>query len=226
MDRRVRFRLYLITDRKLAQRHGGLLATVAAALSAAATVAAPGAVAVQLREKDLGGRELYELARAVRAQCARYGAPLIVNDRLDIALAAEADGVHLPGGAVAVSDARRLMGPTRLIGVSTHQPAEVAAAAEAGADFAVYGPVYAPLSKAAVGAERGPEGFGAALGASNGLPIYALGGMTAQRVRALAGAAALPERSRPGGVAVIGAVFGADDPAVATRELLRALLVW
>ncbi|HXR26002.1 MAG TPA: hypothetical protein VN742_11615, partial [Candidatus Binataceae bacterium] len=69
MDCRARFQLYLITDRKLAQRHGGLPATVAAALSAAATVAPPGAVAIQLREKDLGGRELHELAHAVRAHC-------------------------------------------------------------------------------------------------------------------------------------------------------------
>ena len=206
-------------------RHGGLPATVAAALSAAAT-AAPGAVAVQLREKDLGGRELHELARAVRAQCARYGAPLIVNGRLDVALAVEADGVHLPGDSFAVGDARRLMGPSRLIGVSTHQPDEVAAAARAGADFAAYGPVYAPLSKAAVGAECGAEGLGAALRAGLGMPLYALGGITAARVRELAGAAALKERSRPGGVAVIGAVFGANDPAAATLELLRALAVW
>ena len=224
MDRRASFRLYLITDRKLALRHGGLPAAVAAALSGAA--AEPGAVAVQLREKDLGGRELHELARAVRERCARYGAPLIVNDRLDVALAVEADGVHLPGDSFAVGDARRLMGRSRLVGVSTHQPAEVAAAARAGADFAVFGPVYAPLSKAAAGAERGAEGLGAALRAGGGMPVYALGGITADRVRELAGAAALGERSRPGGVAVIGAVFGADDPGAATRELLRALAVW
>jgi len=226
VDRRARFRLYLITDRRLAQRHGGLPATVAVALSAAATIAPRGAVAIQLREKDLGGRELHELAQAVRVHCTRYGAPLIVNDRLDVALAVEADGVHLPGGSFAVVAACLQIARRRLVGVSSHQPAEVAAAARAGADFVVYGPVYAPLSKAAVSEERGAEGLGAALLAGEGLPVYALGGITAARVRELAGAAALIERSRPGGVGVIGAVFGADHPAEATRELLRALAVW
>jgi thiamine-phosphate pyrophosphorylase len=220
---RAGFRLYLITDRKLAARHGGLPAALAAALSAAASAAPPGTVAVQLREKDLGARELYELACALRACCTRYGAPLIVNDRLDVALAAGADGVHLPGDSFAISDARRLMGPTRLIGVSTHQPDEVAAAEQAGADFAVYGPVYAPLSKALIGAERGVEGFAAALHASQGMPVYALGGITAARARELAGAAALGEPSRPSGVGVIGSVFSAEDPAAATRELLQVL---
>jgi thiamine-phosphate pyrophosphorylase len=115
------------------------------------------------------------------------------------------------------------MGPTRLIGVSTHQPDQVAAAEQAGADFAVYGPVYAPLSKALAGVERGAEGFAAALHASQGMPVYALGGITAARVRELAGVGALPNRNRAGGVAVIGSVFGADDPAAATLELLQVL---
>ena len=199
---------------------------VAAALQAATAAAPRGAIAVQLREKDLNSCELYELARAVRAQCAAYDAPLLINDRLDLALAVEADGVHLTSASVGVTDARRLLTSTRLIGVSTHQPGEVAAAAAAGADFAVYGPVYAPLSKAAVGAERGPEWLGAALRASQGLPLYALGGITAQRIRELGGTAALFDRGRPAGVAVIGAVFGVDNPGAATCELLRALAAW
>ena len=83
-----------------------------------------------------------------------------------------------------------------------------------------------PAGGAAAAGGGAPWGRGAAAAAGQGMPIYALGGMTAQRVRALAGAAALPERSRPRGVAVIGAVFGADDPAAATRVLLQALLLW
>src|SRR5713226_935751 len=120
---------------------------VEAALSAAATIAGPGAVAIQLREKDLEARELYELARALRERCSRYGAPLIVNDRLDVAIAAQADGAHLPANSFAVADARRLVGSAAPIGVSTHQVSEAAAAKAAAADFAVFGPVYAPLSK-------------------------------------------------------------------------------
>src|SRR5690242_3526144 len=138
--RRVPFRLYLITDRNLAARRGGVVAVAEAALSAASATAQGGAVALQLREKDMEARPLYELARALRELCSRYGAALIVNDRVDVALAAGADGVHLPANSFAVADARRLVGATRLIGVSTHEAGEVGAAAAAGAGLAVYGP--------------------------------------------------------------------------------------
>ena len=218
------FRLYLITDRKLAARHGGLPAVVEAALSAASTTAGPGAVAVQLREKDLDARDLYELARALRERCSRWGAALLVNDRLDIAIAAGADGAHLPANSFAVADARRLMGPSALIGVSTHQVGEVAEAQAAGADFAVFGPVYDPLSKPVYGPAGGVEKLGAACRAVPGLPLYALGGISAERVRELG--RSLRRNDRPAGVAVIGAVFGANDPAVATHRLLQALETW
>jgi thiamine-phosphate pyrophosphorylase len=156
--RRVSFRLYLITDRNLAARRGGVVAVAEAALSAASASDQPGAVALQLREKDMEARPLYELARALRELCSRYGAALLVNDRVDVAIAAGADGVHLPANSFAVADARRLVGATRLIGVSTHEAGEVGGAAAAGADFAVYGPVYEPLSKASYGAAPRPQG--------------------------------------------------------------------
>ena len=133
--------------------------------------------------------------------------------------------MHLPGGSFAISDARRLMGRPRLVGVSTHEPAEVAAAAQAGADFAVYGPVYAPLSKAAAGVERGAEGLGDRA-PRGGWDARVRAGRYHCRARARARRGGGAQRRRPGGVAVIGAVFGADDPAEATRELLRALAVW
>ncbi len=227
MDRRrVPFRLYLITDRNLAARRGGVVAVAEAALSAASATAGPGAVALQLREKDMEARAQYELACALRELCSRYGAALLVNDRVDVAIAAGADGVHLPANSFAVADARRLVGSTRLIGVSTHEGGDVGAAAEAGADFAVYGPVYEPLSKASYGAARGAEELGAACRAGAGLPVFALGGITAERIAELGGTPALREGGRPAGVAVIGAVFGADDPAAATRTLLDALASW
>ncbi len=227
MDRRrVPFRLYLITDRNLAARRGGVVAVAEAALSAASATAQAGAVALQLREKDMEAREQYELASALQELCSRYGAALLVNDRVDVAIAAGADGVHLPANSFAVADARRLVGATRLIGVSTHEAGEVGAAATAGADFAVYGPVYEPLSKASYGAARGAESLGAACRAGAGLPVFALGGITAERIAELGGTPALAEGGRPAGVAVIGAVFGADDPAAATRALLDALASW
>jgi thiamine-phosphate pyrophosphorylase len=200
-----------------------LVTTVEAALRAAATVAPPGAVAVQLREKDLEGRELYELAGAVRELCSGFGAPLLVNDRIDVALAVKADGAHLPANSFALADARRLLGPSRLIGVSTHSVLEVASAAAAGADFAVFGPVYAPLSKPPTGAGGGVESLAAASRAGGRMPVYALGGITAERIQEWAGTAALEGGGHPCGAGVIGAVLGADDPGAATRELLLAL---
>ena len=222
----VPFRLYLISDRKLAARHGGLEAAAEAALSAASAAAGPAAVALQLREKDLEARELLEVARALRHVCSRFDAALIVNDRIDVAVAAGADGVHLPANSFAVEDARALFGAAGIVGVSTHDAGEVAQAAMAGADFAVFGPVYDPLSKAAYGPARGAEGLGAAGRAAGAMPLFPLGGITAGRVRELGETAALKGRGGLAGVAVIGAVFGAADPAAATRELLDALASW
>jgi len=223
---RVGFKLYLITDRKLASRHGGLLPICAAALRAGREVAGDGAIAIQLREKDLPGRELYELARTMRKLCTKFGAPLIVNDRIDVALASGADGVHLPADSFAIADARRLLGRSRLIGVSTHEISEVRAAVRGGADFAVFGPVYAPLSKTGYGRPRGFAALRAACHAAAGMPVFALGGITAERARRLAAPRRRDARRAGGdvaGVAVIGAVFGADDPARAVKSLLAAL---
>jgi thiamine-phosphate pyrophosphorylase len=233
---RVGFKLYLITDRKLAARHGGLLPICEAALRAAREAASPGAIAIQLREKDLPARELYELACALRKLCARFRAPLIVNDRIDIAIASGADGVHLPADSFAIADARRLLGRSRLIGISTHEIGEVGAAYGAGADFAVFGPVYAPRSKAGgyapprgIAALRaachaaGPNAAGPSAAAA--MPVFALGGITAARARALA-AGARADGGAGGeiaGVGVIGVVFGADDPAQAVKSILAAL---
>jgi thiamine-phosphate pyrophosphorylase len=216
------FRLYLITDRKLAAAHGGLLPAVEAALAAAAEAAGPGAIAMQLREKDLDARDLYELACVLRERCAPYGAPLLINDRLDVAIAAGADGVHLPANSFAIADARALLGYSRLIGVSTHDFSEAADAAKAGADFAVYGPIYDPVSKPAYGPPAGLVKLARAVEAAGSMPLYALGGITADRAGELA--RTLDRAHRPRGVAVIGAILAANDPAEATRQLLSAFI--
>ncbi len=210
-NHRAPFSLILITDRRLVKN--GIAAACEEALAAARMYRR--GVAVQLREKDLGGRELLELALELRRVCTSHGAMLLVNDRIDVALAAGADGVHLPADSVAVADARRLLGPAKLIGVSTHSIAEVRAAAAAGADFAVFGPVYHPISKGAYGEAVGVEGLKKACAAST-IPVYALGGITADRI---------PELSASGaaGVAVIGSVFGADSVGLAVRKLLQAI---
>ena len=216
---RVSFRLYLITDRRVV-RSGDLISACEAALTVARQVAPPGTVALQIREKDLSARALYQLALRLREICTRAGAPLIVNDRVDAAIAADADGVHLPSDSIGISMARKLLGPDRLIGVSSHSPADVAAAARQGADFAVFGPVFDPLSKPAGASAWGPNGLGAACGAG-AIPVFALGGITPERTRELF---AYPGPvARPAGVASIGAIFAADSPAVATAAMLSAL---
>jgi thiamine-phosphate pyrophosphorylase len=219
-SRKVSFQLYLITDRQLAAASAGLIATVEAALAVCAEIERLGALAVQLREKDLEARELYQIARALKPICTRFKAPLIVNDRIDVAIAAGADGAHLASTSFAIAEARTLLGPSRLIGVSTHRPEEVTVAARDGADFAVFGPVFNPLSKGAYGPATGLAALTDAVKAADGMPLYALGGITASRIEQIAG---LASGSRPSGVAAIGAVFGTATPGAAVREMLHAL---
>jgi thiamine-phosphate pyrophosphorylase len=212
--RRASFRLYLITDRKLA-RGGDLIATCEAVLRAAEESGARGQLAIQIREKDLTARALYALALRLREPCRRYGAPLFINDRVDVAMAVGADGVHLPADSFSPTDARKLLGPHRLIGVSTHAIDEVIAAADGGADFAVYGPVFEPISKSSYGPPRGIEALREVCAQST-IPVFALGGINAERARELAGTGAA-------GVAAIGAVMGAEHPGAAVRSLLDAI---
>jgi thiamine-phosphate pyrophosphorylase len=219
------FKIYLITDRKLAAKRGGLIAMTAAALSAAP----PNTVAVQLREKDLEAGELVALGRELRTLCSRHHARLLVNDRIDVAIAAHADGVHLPADSFAVADARALIGNGGLVGVSTHDDVEVIGAARAGADFVVYGPVFDPLSKTSYTIARGAAGLIAA-GRAASIPVFALGGITADRVRELGIAFAIGKAlglsTHPAGIAVIGSIYDAPDPAAAMHELLSALASW
>lgn len=207
------FRLYLITDRKLAGA-SGILAVCEAALQGAPR----GTVAIQLREKDLEARELFELACQMRQLCDRYGAPLMVNDRIDVAIAARADGVHLASRSIRAADARKLLGNNVLIGVSTHSPADVIDAAGQGADFVVFGPVFAPLSKSSYGTPQGRDGLRAACHVAP-IPVFALGGITAERIESIADCDAA-------GVGVIGSVMGADDPKGAVESLIEAIARW
>jgi thiamine-phosphate pyrophosphorylase len=192
-------RLVLVTDRRAT---GGrdLAVVVRAALDA-------GLPAVQLRENDLPGRPLLALAETLRAATVHTGAFLFVNDRIDVAIAVGADGVHLGGGSVPVEVARRLVGPDALIGVSTHAPGE----SPVGADFAFFGPVWETPGKTPVGTERLADAVRAAA-----IPVLAIGGVTAERIPAVRAAGAA-------GAAVIRAILAAPDVARATRELLAAL---
>jgi thiamine-phosphate pyrophosphorylase len=197
--------VYLITDR--AQTNGRpLLDVIDAALHA-------GIRAVQLRERDLTTRELLMLAERLRERTRNAGAALLINDRVDVALACDADGIHLPTHSFAVADARALLGPQRLIGVSTHTPAEVAAAARDGANFAVFGPIYDTPSKRPYGAPLGLDALREARAAAP-LPLFAIGGVDLEHVAAVRHAGA-------DGVAVIRAVLAAPDPGLAAAALLK-----
>lgn len=203
----VDFRICLITDRKSA-RNGDIVRTVAEALEG-------GIRAVQLREKDLAGRELYRLAVAMRAVTARAGARLLVNDRADVALAVGADGVHLGRLSIPAADARRLMGPGALIGCSAHNPEELREAEDGGADFVTFGPVYATPSKAPYGPPVGIGALRAACQATR-IPVFALGGVSPANAGEVLAAGAR-------GIALISAVIAAEDPRAAAAELAARL---
>jgi thiamine-phosphate pyrophosphorylase len=186
---------------------------------AVAAAVAGGADWVQLRERALAGRALLAwadaLSAAARAAAGARSVKILVNRRVDVALAAEADGVHLGFDAMEAAQARALLGAGRLVGVSAHAPGELAAAAAAGADYAHLAPLFAPFSKAA---ERPALGLAALAGACAAarLPVLAQGGIDAAR-------AAAAVRAGAAGVAVTGAVLGAADPGAAARALRRAL---
>jgi thiamine-phosphate pyrophosphorylase len=202
------FDIYLITDRRLAEPGGGLIGVVERALTG-------GIKGMQLREKDLGGRDLFELALRLRDLTRRYGARLLINDRLDIALATGADGVHLPRNGFPPDEARRFLGGEKLIGVSTHSVEEALEAERAGADFITLGPIYATPSKAQYGE---PVGLGPLNEASRKLkiPVFAIGGIKKEMLKEVVSAGAF-------GVAVISAVLGTEDVRKSTEELTREL---
>lgn len=199
--------VHLITDRRLAP-------DLASRVEAALAGAPPGRVAVQLREKDLAARDLLALARSLAAVCHARGQLLLVNDRIDVALAAGADGVHLPAAGIPPADARRLLGPAALVGVSCHSAADVARARDGGATYATFSPIYDTPSKRAYGPPLGVAALRSA--SAGGLPLVALGGVDATRAPEVVAAGAA-------GVAVIRAWLGGPAPSDAVRALLAAL---
>ncbi len=180
-----------------------------------AEVVVAGATVIQLRDKEAPPRELLALARRLRAVTARHRARLIVNDRLDIALAAGADGVHLGPDDVPLAAARRVVPDGFLLGHSTDDPGMARRAEADGADYLGCGTVFPTTSKADAGAVIGVGGL-AAVARSVRIPVLAIGGVTAERVALLGGSGA-------SGVAVISAVMAARRPANATRRLLEAM---
>ncbi len=159
---------------------------------------------MQLREKDLEGGPLYSLAVDLRGLTREFDAKLLVNDRIDVALAADADGVVLPASSFTTAEARRLLGPDKILARSTHSAAEVERAAREPLDFVLFGPIHATPSK--TGAPQGIERLREA--ARLGIAVYAVGGITAENAREAIGVGAA-------GVAVIRAAM--EGPGVVGR---------
>jgi thiamine-phosphate pyrophosphorylase len=201
------FDLYLITDRTLT-RGRDLSAVVEQSLSG-------GARAIQLREKDLCGKELFELADKISVLCQRYNAQLFINDRIDVALAVDAAGVQLGKTSLPIDTARALLGAEKSIGYSAHSLEEAKMAQRHGADFVLFGPVFMTPSKASFGAPQGLTALKEIV-AKLGVPVYAIGGIKAEN---------LTETMRTGvrGVALISAVMNAETPKAAARSILTKL---
>ena len=202
----------------LGQCHLYLIAGPMAGLEAMAEAALRGGVRLlQYRAKSDSGVDdatRLQQARALRQLCSRHGALFIVNDRIDLALAAEADGVHLGQGDLPPELARRLLGPERLIGRSTHAPAQLQQAIADGCDYVGVGPVHATPTKPG----REPVGLDYVRQAatSSAIPFFAIGGIDAAAVAAVRAAGAAR-------VAVVRAITASADPAAAASELLQAL---
>ncbi len=199
--------LYLITDRHLTGQRP-LTEAVADALQG-------GIRAIQLREKDLSPRALLVLAAEVRALANGAHAVVLINDRIDVMLAVEADGVHLRTDSLPTRAVRRILGPEKLIGVSTHSIEEVRRAADEGADFVTFGPVFETSSKTRYGPPRGLAAL-TEVCRESGVPVYALGGITSDRIAAVVGAGAY-------GVAMISGIIAARDIQSAARACVATV---
>lgn len=197
-------RVLVVTDRRLAHPRP-LVDVVDAALAA-------GCRAVQLRDKEGSSRELLEMALELRTLTRQYGALLFVNDRVDVALAAGADGVHLGPGDLPVQAVRERVGDALLLGYSTDDPEAGRRAVAAGADYLGCGAVFGTTTK-----DVGDEAIGAGrldqVARAVTVPVVGIGGITPENVAVVAQTAA-------SGVAVVGSVMGAPDPGAAVRALL------
>ena len=201
------FRLYLITDRR--QVGGRSLADVV-------RQALEGGVrAVQLREKDLAGAALYRLAVELRSLTSEFNARLIINDRPDIALAVDADGVHVGVNSLPVAVVHRLLGPDKIVCYSAHAIDEALRAQDDGADFVTFGPLYATPSKVAYGDPCGVKKLADAVSALE-IPVIGLGGISQANVTE-----ALSTDIH--GIAVISAIMAAADPRAAAASLLKKI---
>lgn len=205
--RRVDFGVYVITDQSIGRgrSHEEL----------AAAAIAGGATVLQLREKAATSRQILEMARRTLTVARRGGVPLIINDRVDIALAVDADGVHVGPDDVPVIEARRLLGSTRIVGASAGTVEEAQAAQQDGADYLGVGSVFGTSSKADAGSPIGLEALRRIAQAVR-IPVVAIGGVTAAN-------AAEAIRAGAAGVAIMSAIIAHQDIRESTRRIVDVI---
>lgn len=208
-ERRSVPRLHVVTDDRVLGRPDF------PGMAAAVLVAGAGGVALHVRGPHASGRAVYELMSELRETAGTTGALLVVNDRVDVALAVGLDAVHLGGRSLPVAEARRLLGDEVLLGRSAHDDREVAHSVADGADFVLFGHVYATPSHA--GREgRGVEALAHAVEVAAGRPLVAIGGVDVSRVAEVRAAGAY-------GVAALRGVWDAAEPGSAVRDYISAL---
>lgn len=196
--------LYAVTDQSWLKEGQTLL-------SVCQEVLANGATFLQIREKDLDGQALETEAARLKDLCARYQVPYVVNDSPEVALAIDADGVHVGQSDIQGRDLRRLMGPDKILGISAGTAEEAIAAEQAGADYIGVGAVFGTSTKKNarnLTVEKLKE-----ICSAVSIPVVAIGGINGNNLMKLSG-------SGVDGVAVVSAIFAAEDPGEATARLL------
>ncbi len=196
-------KLHAVTDDRVVELHDFT--------TRAAAIAQSGSVALHARAPGREGRELLEIAQSIGAAVAHSGSTLFVNDRVDVARAASAAGVHLPAGGLPVAEVRGLVGLGVSLGRSTHDPDRAREALAAGADYVFLGPIW-PTASHPGARTLGPDAI-AAVGAG---PVIVIGGVTAERAHTCLAAGAY-------GVAVVSALWQASDPGRAAEDILLLL---
>lgn len=199
----VDYSIYLVTDRGILKGRD-IFKAVEDAIKGGATL-------VQLREKDVSSLEFYNIAVKMKEVTRKYGVPLIINDRLDIALAMDADGLHVGQSDLPVEVARRLLGKGKILGCSANTIEKVRYGEKSGADYIGAGPVYPTGSKADADAPIGVSKL-AELRKSISIPVVGIGGIGASNVREV-------KSSGIEGISLISAILGKEDVEAAAREL-------
>lgn len=201
----VDYSVYLVTDRELARGR--------TTLEIARAAIRGGVSCIQLREKTCSTREFIDEALAIRSLLARHGIPLIINDRVDVALAVKADGIHLGQKDMPCSMARQIIPESMIVGISVESLDDAIAAQKDGADYLGVSPIYSTPTKTDTAQPLGLEGL-RSIRSEVDLPLVGIGGLNADNAAAVI-------YNGADGVAVVSAIVAADDPEAATRDLIE-----